>query len=114
VPNESKWNAPRHSHFFAARALSCGILAFSIAAWGQPPAEKPDASGEQAQGQPPALVEAAPVARGRIAPESEFIATVYFDQVANVASESRGLVEAVKSEGRRPCGGRSGTGDAER
>jgi RND family efflux transporter MFP subunit len=47
---------------------------------------------------PPPLVSLAPVASGRIAPQTEFVGTVYFAEVSDVASEIEGIVDAVKIE----------------
>lgn len=48
-------------------------------------------------GSPP-LVVLAPVASGKIAPQTEFVGTVYFAEVSEVASEIEGIVDAVKIE----------------
>lgn len=47
---------------------------------------------------PPPLVVAAPVASGRIAPQKEFVGTVYFVEVSEVAAEIEGIVETLKIE----------------
>lgn len=47
---------------------------------------------------PPAVVVVSDVGMGMIAPESEFIGTVYYREVSEVASEVGGLVEAVNCE----------------
>ncbi len=49
-------------------------------------------------GMPPAKVVLATVERGMLAPETEFIGTVYFPEVSDVASEVRGIVEKVSFE----------------
>jgi RND family efflux transporter MFP subunit len=51
-----------------------------------------------AQGPPPALVTTATVKTGAISPEAEFTGTVYFKEVADVASEVRGLITNVAIE----------------
>jgi RND family efflux transporter MFP subunit len=51
---------------------------------------------------PPAKVVVSEVSSGMIAPETEFIGTVYYQEVSDIASEVNGLVEAVEfEEGRR-------------
>lgn len=65
------------------------ILIFSSSAYGE---------DEKKQGMPPALVVAAEIVSGMVTPESEFIGTVYFQEVANVASEVSGKVEEVSFE----------------
>ena len=47
---------------------------------------------------PPASVSVARVETGLVAPEAEFIGTVYFQEVSNVASELSGLARVVKFE----------------
>ncbi len=56
------------------------------------------AQGEKAGSMPPAKVVVAEVKTGMIAPESEFIGTVYYQEVSDVASEVEGLVIAVNFE----------------
>jgi RND family efflux transporter MFP subunit len=46
----------------------------------------------------PPLVVAAPVASGRITPQKEFVGTVYFVEVSDVAAEIEGIVETHKIE----------------
>jgi RND family efflux transporter MFP subunit len=50
------------------------------------------------QGMPPARVVVAEVVTGKVAPESEFIGTVYYQEVSDVASEVSGKVEEVSFE----------------
>ena len=47
---------------------------------------------------PPASVSVAKVKTGMVAPEAEFIGTVYYQEVSNVASELSGLAQSVKFE----------------
>ncbi|MCK5139199.1 MAG: biotin/lipoyl-binding protein, partial [Thermodesulfovibrionia bacterium] len=47
---------------------------------------------------PPASVVVSEVTSGMVAPESEFIGTVYYQEVSDLASEVDGLVEAVSFE----------------
>ena len=55
-------------------------------------------SQEKLQGPPPANVSVATVKIGVIAPQTEFIATVFYQEVSEVASELEGLVEKVRIE----------------
>ena len=53
-------------------------------------------------GMPPAIVVLGDVKKGEIAPESEFIGTVYFQEVSEVAAEVRGKVlEVLFEEGQK-------------
>ena len=56
--------------------------------WGQ---EKP-------KGPPPANVSVSAVKTGMVAPQTEFIGTVFYQEVSDVASELSGLVEEVRFE----------------
>jgi RND family efflux transporter MFP subunit len=47
---------------------------------------------------PPASVSVAKVIRGRIAPQSEFIATIFYQEISDTASEMSGLVGRVHFE----------------
>jgi len=51
-----------------------------------------------AQGPPPALVVVAPVSSGRIAGHTEFVGTVYYREVSDLAAEVGGKVEEVRFE----------------
>ncbi len=54
------------------------------------------------QGMPPANVVVSEIMSGKVAPEMEFVGTVYYKEVSNVASEASGLVETVGfEEGKR-------------
>jgi RND family efflux transporter MFP subunit len=55
-------------------------------------------SQDQPAGPPPTKVSVAAVDNGMLAPQSEFIGTVYYQEVSDVASEVSGLVEAVLFE----------------
>jgi RND family efflux transporter MFP subunit len=50
------------------------------------------------QGPPPAQVVVSGVSSGVISPETEFIGTVYYKEVSEVAAEVRGMVEEVRFE----------------
>lgn len=50
------------------------------------------------QGMPPAIVVVSEVVSGMVTPESEFVGTVYFQEVSDVASEVSGKVEEVRFE----------------
>jgi RND family efflux transporter MFP subunit len=56
--------------------------------WGQ---DKP-------KGPPPAVVEVAAIKTGKIEPQEEFIATVFYEEVSDVATEMSGRVEEVRFE----------------
>jgi membrane fusion protein (multidrug efflux system) len=57
---------------------------------------------QKAKGPPPASVSVAEVKNGRIAPRSEFIATVFYQEISETASETSGLATDVRfEEGRR-------------
>ncbi len=60
------------------------------------------AAEDTSQGMPPAMVVVAPVTSGMVAPENEFIGTVYYQEVSDVASEESGKVERVNIEEGRP------------
>ena len=64
------------------------IFVFSSSIWSQ---DKP-------KGPPPASITVAEVKNGMLAPQAEFIGTVYYQEVSDVASEISGLAEAVKFE----------------
>ncbi len=60
------------------------------------------AEKDKPQGMPPAIVVVAEIRAGMVAPEMDFIGTVYYKEVSNVASEVNGLVESVEfEEGKR-------------
>jgi membrane fusion protein (multidrug efflux system) len=53
---------------------------------------------QQQQGPPPANVTVAEVKAGTVAPQAEFIATVFYQEISDTAAEMSGLVEAVRFE----------------
>ena len=53
---------------------------------------------KKTQGMPPAIVVVSEVVSGMVIPESEFVGTVYFQEVSEVASEVSGKVEKVSFE----------------
>ena len=61
---------------------------FASALWGQ---DKP-------KGPPPAVVSVAPVKTGNVTPQAEFIGTVFYEEVSDVASEVSGRVDEVRFE----------------
>ena len=61
---------------------------FVSALWGQ---DKP-------KGPPPAVVTVAPVKTGNVTPQAEFIGTVFYQEVSDVASEMSGRVDEVRFE----------------
>lgn len=67
----------------------------------------PGALSQGPPGLPPAQVAVSGVKKGLIAPQSEFIGTVYYKEVSDVAAEVRGMVKAVTfEEGDRIEGGK--------
>lgn len=50
------------------------------------------------QGPPPANVTVAGVKSGKVAPQAEFIATVFYQEISDTAAEMSGLVETVRFE----------------
>jgi RND family efflux transporter MFP subunit len=67
-------------------------VSYTASVWGQ------DKSG----GRPPANITTASIKAGMVAPQADFIGTVYYQEVSEVASEMGGLAEAIKfEEGRR-------------
>ena len=81
--------SPRHIRF-CLLAIFFGLVLSSLFSplWGQ---EKP-------KGPPPANVTVSVVKSGRVAPRAEFIGTIYYEEVSDVASELSGLVEVVRFE----------------
>jgi RND family efflux transporter MFP subunit len=61
---------------------------FVSALWGQ---DKP-------KGPPPAVVNVSPVKTGNVTPQAEFIGTVFYEEVSDVASEMNGRVDEVHFE----------------
>ena len=68
--------------------LSALILSIPSSLWGQ----------QKQQGLPPANVTVARVKSGLVAPQAEFIATVFFQEISETATEMSGLVETVRFE----------------
>ena len=75
------------SFLFAVSSLLVLNLSLSTL-WGQ---EKP-------KGPPPANVAVSVIKSGKVAPQTEFIGTVFYEEVSDVASELSGLVEVVRFE----------------
>lgn len=65
------------------------LLCLSISAYGQE---------EKQQGMPPAKVVVSDVKTGMMSPENEFVGTVFYQEVSEVASEVEGLVQTVQFE----------------
>jgi len=65
------------------------ILILYVSAYGE---------DKKKQGMPPALVVVSEIVSGTVTPESEFVGTVYFQEVSDVASEVSGKVEEVNFE----------------
>jgi len=81
----------------AGRNHPCGIILIALLVypilfpsclWGQ----------QKSQKMPPASVSVAKVIRGRIAPQNEFIATIFYQEISETASEISGLVGMVHFE----------------
>lgn len=53
---------------------------------------------QKASGPPPASITVAGVTNGMVAPQSEFIATVFYQEISDTAAEMSGLVETVSFE----------------
>ena len=53
---------------------------------------------DKPKGPPPAKVVVAAVSTGEVAPQSEFIGTIFYQEMSDVASEVSGLVEEVRFE----------------
>jgi RND family efflux transporter MFP subunit len=53
---------------------------------------------QEKSGPPPANVTVARVENGRVAPQAEFIATIFYQEISDTAAEMSGLVEAVRFE----------------
>jgi RND family efflux transporter MFP subunit len=53
---------------------------------------------EKPKGPPPSLVTVAEVQAGTVSPQAEFLGTVYYVEVSDVAAEVAGIVEAVRIE----------------
>jgi RND family efflux transporter MFP subunit len=56
------------------------------------------AQKNKGQGMPPATVVVSPVKNGTITPKAEFIGTVYYEEVSDVAAEVSGSVDSVNVE----------------
>jgi RND family efflux transporter MFP subunit len=53
---------------------------------------------EKAKGPPPSLIKVAPVEAGQVIPQAEFIGTVFYQEVSDVAVEIEGLIDAIYFE----------------
>lgn len=79
----------RFIRYIVVLFISGLMLSFSFSPlWGQ---EKP-------KGPPPANVSVSAVKNGTVTPQTEFIGTVFYKEVSDVASELSGLAEAVRFE----------------
>ena len=81
----------------AGRPHPCGIILIALLVypilfpswlWGQ----------QKSQKMPPASVSVAKVIKGQVAPQSEFIATIFYQEISETASEISGLVGMVHFE----------------
>ena len=79
----------RSIQFLTILLSLCFFLVYSPSRlWGQ----------QKAKGPPPASVSVAEVKNGRVAPQSEFIATVFYQEISETASEISGLASEVRFE----------------
>ncbi len=79
------------------------VLLLGGVSFAQPEQKKGE---EQPKGPPPALVTVAEINEGEAQPMAEFVGTVYYPQVSDVAAEVMGRVVTVRfEEGRRVKGG---------
>lgn len=86
------------SHFWGKRAhrrpdtltLLAAVVGLMVASSGL--------AQEKPKGPPPPLVAAAGVKAGTVSPQAEFLGTVHYVEVSDVAAEVAGIVEAVKIE----------------
>jgi len=79
----------RPIHFVIILFGLCFFLAYSSPRlWGQ----------QEAQGPPPARVSVAEVKTGKVVPQGEFIATIFYQEISETASETSGLVADVRFE----------------
>jgi membrane fusion protein (multidrug efflux system) len=61
-------------------------------------APPPLSAQQKAKGRPPAAVSVAEVKTGSIAPQSEFIATIFYQEISETASEISGLASDIRFE----------------
>ena len=86
-------------HYLLILAYGCLLLLYPLPPlWGQ----------QDAEGPPPASVSVVEVKTGMVAPESEFIATIFYQEISETASETSGLAEVVRfEEGQRVTKGQA-------
>ena len=77
-----------HPYGIILLALLVYPLIFPSCLWGQ----------QKSQKMPPASVSVAKVIRGQVAPQNEFIATIFYQEISDTASEISGLVGMVYFE----------------
>jgi RND family efflux transporter MFP subunit len=76
------------------------VLLLGGVSFAQPQKQKKE--GEKPKGPPPSLVTVAEIAEGEAQPMAEFVGTIYYPQVSDVAAEVSGIVKKVRfEEGRR-------------
>ena len=75
-------------YFLLVVSIALVLNSPRVPLWGQ---EKP-------KGPPPANVAVSVIKSGKVAPQTEFIGTVFYEEVSDVASELSGLVEVVRFE----------------
>jgi RND family efflux transporter MFP subunit len=80
------------------------VLLLGGVSFAQPGQQKKE--GEKPKGPPPSLVTVAEITEGEAQPMAEFVGTIYYPQVSDVAAEVSGSVVKVRfEEGRRVKGG---------
>jgi membrane fusion protein (multidrug efflux system) len=81
----------------AGRSHSYGIILLALLVY---PLLSPSClwAQQKSQATPPANVSVAKVIKGRVAPQSEFIATIFYQEISDTASEISGLVRMVHFE----------------
>lgn len=98
---------PRTSQFIVFSLVFTLLCAFSLSAAAQEQdkekskQQEPNAKAEKApkpKGPPPMLVATAKLVQGEIHPQGDFVGTVYFPEVAQVASEVSGRVDSINVE----------------
>ncbi|MGD2015043.1 MAG: hypothetical protein PVG84_14920, partial [Desulfobacterales bacterium] len=78
------------SHLYGIILLTLLVypIFFPTSLWGQ----------EKSKKRPPASVSVAKVTSGQVAPQNEFIATIFYQEISDTASEVSGLVGVVHFE----------------
>lgn len=75
-----------------------GISLLFILAWTTVSAQEGNKAKSKPQGPPPAVVVTAKTTSGMVHPQTEFVGTVYYPEVSQLASEVKGRVEEIRFE----------------